>query len=161
MSRPFRILFLCTGNSARSQIAQALLTQLGRGRFESASAGTAPAERVNPGALEALAKAGVPWEGQAPRRVDGLVRTDWDLVVTVCDDARESCPVFPSGPIMVHWGMPDPAAVEDASARRQAFAETLRALRSRITDLVALPVEELPRAELERRIGEIARLYSA
>jgi hypothetical protein len=62
---------------------------------------------------------------------------------------------------MVHWGMPDPAAVEDASARRQAFAETLRALRSRITDLVALPVEELPRAELERRIGEIARLYSA
>jgi arsenate reductase len=161
VSRPFRVLFLCTGNSARSQIAQVLLTQLGGGRFEAASAGTTPAERVNPGALEALAKAGIPWQGQAPRRVDGLESADWDLVVTVCDDARESCPIFPAGPIMVHWGMPDPAAVEDASARREAFAETLRALRSKITGLVALPVERLPRAELERRIGEIARQHRA
>jgi protein-tyrosine-phosphatase len=156
VSRPFRVLFLCTGNSARSQIAQALLTQLGGGRFEAASAGTAPAERVNPGALEALANAGIPWEGQSPRRVDGLESPDWDLVITVCDDARESCPVFPAGPIMMHWGLSDPAAVMDASARRKAFTETLRVLRSRITDLVALPVEELPRAEIERRIGEIA-----
>ena len=153
MSGPFRVLFLCTGNSARSQIAQALLTQLGGARFEAASAGTAPAESVNPGALEALANAGISWRGQTPRRVDGLERAEWDLVVTVCDGARESCPLFPAGPIMVHWGMPDPAAVEEASARRQAFAETVRALRSRITDLVALPVEALPRAELERRIS--------
>jgi protein-tyrosine-phosphatase len=156
VSRPFRVLFLCTGNSARSQIAQALLTQLGGGRFDVASAGTAPAERVNPGALEVLANAGIPWEGQSPRRVDGLESADWDLVITVCDDARESCPLFPAGPIMMHWGLPDPAAVEGASARRKAFAETLRLLRSRITDLVALPVEKLPRAEIERRIGEIA-----
>jgi protein-tyrosine-phosphatase len=161
VSRPFRVLFLCTGNSARSQIAQALLTQLGGGRFEAASAGTAPAERVNPGALEALANAGISWRGQTPRRVDGLETAEWDLVVTVCDDARESCPRFPAGPVMVHWGMPDPAAVEEASARRQAFAETVRALRSRITGLVALPVEELSRAELQRGIGEIARPQGA
>ena len=156
MSRPFRVLFLCTGNSARSQIAQALLAQLGAGRFEAASAGTVPAEGVNPGALEALAGAGVPWAGQAPRPVDGLEREDWNLVVTVCDDARESCPVFPPGPIMVHWGMPDPAIVEEGHARRRAFFETLSAIRSKITALVALPVEDLPRAELELRITEIA-----
>jgi arsenate reductase len=91
--------------------------------------------------------------------VDGLETAEWDLVVTVCDDARESCPLFPAGPIIVHWGMPDPAAVVDASARRQAFAETLRALRSKITALVALPVRELPHAELERRIGGITRVH--
>ncbi len=158
MSPSFRVLFLCTGNSARSQIAQALLTHLGGDRFEAASAGTAPAATVNPGALDALAEARIPWRGGPPRSVDGLEHENWDLVVTVCDDARESCPVFPAGPIMVHWGMADPAAVAEPSARRRAFADTLRVLHARIDELVGLPVDELPRGELESRIRAIGRL---
>jgi protein-tyrosine-phosphatase len=158
VSARFRVLFLCTGNSARSQIAQALLTHLGGDRFEAASAGTVPAAGVNPGALDALAEAGIAWRGNPPRDVDGLEREHWDLVVTVCDDARESCPVFPTGPIMVHWGMADPAAVREPSARRRAFADTLRVLQARIGELVGLPVGELPRGELEFRVRAIGRL---
>jgi arsenate reductase (thioredoxin) len=157
VSRAFRVLFLCTGNSARSQIAEALLTHLGGRRFEAASAGTEPAARVNPGAMEALAEAGIRWNGRPPRPVNGLEREHWDLVVTVCDDAREACPLFPAGPLVAHWGIPDPAAVEDNAARRWAFAETLRVLRRRIGRLVELPVEQLPRGELEVRIRELAR----
>jgi protein-tyrosine-phosphatase len=155
VSARFRVLFQCTGNSARSQIAQALLTHLGGDRFEAASAGTAPASRVNRGALDTLAEARIPWRGEMPRSVVGLEREPWDLVVTVCDDARESCPVFRAGPIKVHWGLPDPASVEEAAARRRAFSETLRVLRSRVAALVALPVEELSRVDLEARIGAI------
>ena len=157
MSAPFRVLFLCTGNSARSQIAQALLTHLGGDRFEAASAGTAPAAQVNPGALEALAEARIPWRGNPPRNVDGLENEQWNLVVTVCDDARESCPVLPAPAIKVHWGMPDPAAVQEPSARNRAFADTVRVLRGRVATLVALPVEDMPRAELEDRLGAIGR----
>ena len=150
------MLFLCTGNSARSQIAEALLNHDGAGRFEAESAGTEPAARVNPGAPEALAAAGIEWNGHPPRGVDGLERGPWDLVVTVCDDAKESCPIFPAGPVIAHWGMPDPAAVEgDAARRRAAFRDTLDVLRRRIGALVSLPVEDLARPTLEARVREI------
>jgi protein-tyrosine-phosphatase len=153
----FRVLFLCTGNSARSQIAEALLNQDGAGRFEAESGGTEPAAKVNPGAVQALAKAGIEWRGRAPRSVEGLDRQRWDLVVTVCDDARESCPVFPAGPVITHWGMPDPAAVRgDEATRRAAFVETLAVLRRRIEALVRLPVESLLQPALEARVKEIA-----
>ena len=155
----FRVLFLCTGNSARSQIAEALLNHDGAGRFQAESAGTEPAARVNPGAVEALATAGIEWQGHPPRSVDGLERRSWDLVVTVCDDARESCPIFPAGPVVTHWGMPDPAAVQgDAATRRAAFRDTLDVLRRRIGALVSLPVEDLPRPTLAARVGEIGRI---
>jgi arsenate reductase (thioredoxin) len=155
----FRVLFLCTGNSARSQIAEALLNQDGAGRFEAESAGTEPAARINPGAVEALATAGIEWHGHPPRSVDGLKPRPWDLVVTVCDDAKESCPIFPAGPVIEHWGMPDPAAVQgDAATKRAAFRETLDVLRRRIGALVNLPVEELARPALEARVREIGRL---
>jgi arsenate reductase len=89
--------------------------------------------------------------------VEGLQREHWDLVVTVCDDARESCPLFLPEAITAHWGMPDPAAVEEPTARHRAFAETLRMLRARIAAVVALPVEELPPTELKARIDAIPR----
>jgi arsenate reductase len=153
------VLFLCTGNSARSQIAEALLSHDGAGRFEAESAGTGPAARVNPGAVEALAAAGIEWHGHAPQSVDGLERGRWDLVVTVCDDAKESCPIFPAGPVITHWGMPDPAAVQgDAATKRAAFHQTLDVLRRRIDALVSLPVEDLPRPTLAARVGEIGRI---
>jgi arsenate reductase len=114
---------------------------------------------VNPGAVEALAEAGIEWRGRAPRSVDGLDRQRWDLVVTVCDDARESCPIFPAGPVVAHWGMPDPAAVEGDEARRAAFRQTLQVLTRRIRALAAQPVETLDHSALEsavRHIGGIA-----
>jgi arsenate reductase len=155
----FRVLFLCTGNSARSQIAEALLNHDGAGRFEAESAGTEPAARVNPGALDALASAGIEWHGHPPRSVDGLDRRLWDLVVTVCDDAKESCPIFPAGPVMAHWGMPDPAAVQgDAETRRAAFRGALDVLRRRIQALVRLPVEDLARPALDARVRGIGSI---
>jgi protein-tyrosine-phosphatase len=155
----FRVLFLCTGNSARSQMAEALLNREGAGRFEAESAGTQPASRVNPGAVEALAAAGIEWRGHAPRDVGEVEHGRWDLVITVCDDAREACPIFPAGPVVAHWGMPDPAAVlGDAMARRQAFEGTLRLLRRRIEALVALPVEGVSRPVLEASAEEIGRM---
>lgn len=157
MNRPFRVLFLCTGNSARSQIAEALLNEMGAGRFEAESAGTAPAAQVNPSAVEALGEAGIEWRGHAPRSVEGLEAHDWDLVVTVCDDARESCPIFPAAPMVAHWGMADPAAVTGEAARREAFRHTVEVLRRRLGALVALPVEQGSRAQLEARIAEIGR----
>jgi arsenate reductase len=158
MTGRFRVLFLCTGNSARSQMAEALLNHEGAGRFEAESAGTEPAARVNPGAIEALAAGGIEWHGHAPRSVDGLEGRTWDLVVTVCDDAKESCPIFPAGPVIAHWGMPDPAAVQGDAAKRAAFRGTLDVLRRRIDALVKLPVEGLARQALEARVREIGRL---
>lgn len=155
----FRVLFLCTGNSARSQIAEALLNHHGAGRFQAESAGTEPAARVNPGAVEALATAGIEWHGHPPQSVDGLERRPWDLVVTVCDDAKESCPIFPAGPVTAHWGMPDPAAVQgDVATKRAAFRGALDVLRRRIEALVKSPVEELARPGLEARVREIGRI---
>ncbi len=110
---------------------------------------------MNPGAVEALAEAGIEWRGRAPRSVDGLHRQRWDLVVTVCDDARESCPIFPAGPVVAHWGMPDPAAVEGDEARRAAFGHTLQVLTRRIRALAAQPVETLGRSALESAVRDI------
>src|SRR5918995_394844 len=107
--RVFRALFLCTGNSARSQIAQTILNRKGRGRFIAESAGSRPAERVNPYAIDVLREGGIDWQGQPPRGLQGLDRKPWDFVITVCDKARETCPVFPGQPVLSHWAMPDPA----------------------------------------------------
>jgi len=154
--RPLRILILCTGNSARSQIAEALFTAKSRGRFEAASAGSRPAARVNPFAVEVLAEAGIDWRGRTPRGIDGLEREHWDFVITVCDRARESCPYFPGQPVLAHWGMPDPAEVEGSDdAKRAAFRDAFVTLGRRIDLLLALPVEKLERLALERRVKEI------
>lgn len=154
--RVFRILFLCTGNSARSQIAETLLNRKGRGRFIAESAGSQPAERVNPYAIDVLREGGIEWQGHPPRGLDGLDCKPWDFVITVCDNAREACPVFPGQPILSHWGMPDPAAVEgDDSARRAAFLDALTLISRRIELLLALPVEKLERLALEARMRAI------
>lgn len=136
-SEPLRVLILCTGNSARSQIAEALLAHLGAGRVTAASAGTRPAARVNPFAIEALREAGIEWRGHAPQDVTAVEHEPWDIVITVCDNARESCPVFPGATRRLHWGLPDPAEVEgDDTAKRQAFRDTLNGLRDRIGALL-------------------------
>ena len=153
---PFRILVLCTGNSARSQIAEALFNQKGTGRIVAESAGSHPAAQVNPFAVEALRAAGIEWSGHAQRGLDGLTAQEWDAIITVCDNAKESCPVFPGQPIMAHWGMPDPADVRGSDEEiRRAFRETMMVLSRRIDLMLALPFESLQRLALEAKLRGI------
>jgi protein-tyrosine-phosphatase len=154
--RPLRVLFLCTGNSARSQIAETILKPMGRGRFVAESAGAQPAARVNPLAIEALNRHGYFWTGHSPRGLAGLEEQNWDFVITVCDRAKEACPIFPGQPVVAHWGMPDPAAVEGTDEERQrAFNDALLLIRRRLDLFVSLPIEKLTRLALEQRMRGI------
>ena len=153
--REFRLLFLCTGNSARSQMAEAILNHRGGGRFRAESAGSRPAARVNPLAIETLREHGIAWRGHPPRTVDGLEDEPWDFVITVCDRAKESCPIFPGQPVLAHWGMEDPADAVGDGAMKRAFRDAYVILARRIDLLLALPLEKLERLSLRVRIGEI------
>ena len=155
-AHPLRLLFLCTGNSARSQMAEAILNAKGHGRFEAHSAGSRPAARVNPLAIAALQRAGLEWSGHAPRSVGGLEHEHWDFVVTVCDNAREACPIFPGQPMLAHWGMEDPAeATGTDDERAQAFDRARSLIARRIDLLLALPLEKLERLAAEARVRAI------
>ena len=142
------VLFLCTGNSARSILAEAYLNHAGRGRFSAHSAGSHPAGRVNPFALELLRETGLPTAGARSKSWDEFARPDApkiDFVVTVCDSAAaEVCPVWPGHPVKAHWGVPDPAAVEGTDEqKRRAFKDALITLSRRIDLFLAVPVEKL------------------
>lgn len=138
--RPFRVLFLCTGNSARSQMAEAILNGKGRGRIVAESAGSAPAPQVNHHAVAALREVGIDWSGHSPRGMDGLERQQWDFVITVCDRAKEACPIFLGQPVVAHWGMPDPADAGGTEEEIQrAFRDALLTLSRRIDLFLALP----------------------
>jgi arsenate reductase len=153
---PLRVLVLCTGNSARSQIAEALINRKGAGRVVAGSAGSRPAPRVNPYAVRVLAEVGIHWAGHAPQSIDAVFGDPWDVVITVCDNARESCPVFPGRPVTAHWGMPDPAEVEGTEEEKlAAFRDTLTLLGRRVDLLLALPDEKLERLALQARIRAI------
>jgi arsenate reductase len=153
---PVRILILCTGNSARSQIAEALLQKKGGARFHAESAGSRPAARVNPLAVDVLHEAGIEWRGRTPRGLDSVENQRWDFVVTVCDRAREACPIFPGTPVLAQWGMPDPAEVEGTDEeKKRAFQQTLVMLARRIDLFLSIPFEKIERLALERRVREI------
>ena len=161
MTHEFRLLFLCTGNSARSQMAEAILNHKGAGLFHAESAGSRPAAQVHPYAIDTLRQNGVAWHGHPPRGVDGLEGEPWDFVITVCDRAKESCPIFPGTPMLAHWGMPDPAdAVGDDATRRAAFQNAYLLLSRRIELLLALPLEKLQRLALEARVRAIGETQS-
>jgi arsenate reductase (thioredoxin) len=137
-------------------MAEAVLNQKGRGRFIAESAGSQPAARVNPFAVEALRESGIDWQGRRPRGIDDLVTRNWDIVITVCDNAREACPIFPGQPALAHWGMEDPAAVEgDEETKRRAFREALQLISRRIDLMLALPAEKLERLALQERLRAI------
>jgi arsenate reductase len=139
-------------------MAEAVLNRKGRGRFEAHSAGSHPAAEVHPLAVEALREAGLEWGGKSPRGLEGLERERWDIVVTVCDNAREACPFFPGQPILAHWGLPDPAAVEgDERTRRAAFSSTLALINRRIDLLLAVPFEKLEHLALQAQVEAIGR----
>jgi len=159
--QPLHVLFLCTHNSARSQIAEAVMAfkveRMARGRFAVASAGSNPGVRVHPEAIQALKSWGIDWTGHAPKSIDAISDRRWDLIITVCDRARETCPTFPGQPAFAHWGMDDPSELLYEDARERAFAEAVTYLGRRIDLLLALPVETLERRALEARVQQIAR----
>ncbi|MEK7245878.1 MAG: arsenate reductase ArsC [Pseudomonadota bacterium] len=157
-ARPRNVLFLCTGNSARSIMAESLLEGLGRGRYRAFSAGSRPAGAVNPLALDLLGRHGLPTAGLRSKSWDEFAPPGapvMDLIFTVCDSAAaEPCPVWPGHRATAHWGFPDPAAVEGTEeTRRAAFERVFASLRARIEAFLALPVESLPSAELKARLG--------
>jgi arsenate reductase len=159
---PFNVLFLCTGNSARSIMAEALMNELGRGRFRGYSAGSQPTGRVNPFALEQLRRAGLPAAGYRSKSWDEFAAAGapfMHFVFTVCDSAAaETCPVWPGKPMTAHWGVPDPAAVEGSDEeKRRAFNAAFVTLKQRISLFVALPFGTLEDLALEQRLEAIGR----
>ena len=162
-TRPQNVLFLCTGNSARSIMAEALLNAMGAGRFRAYSAGSQPTGVVNRFAIELLEKNRLPREGVRSKDWDEFAAPgapEFDFVFTVCDrTARESCPVWPGQPMTAHWGIQDPVSVEgDIEARRRTFFRVFNELQNRLLLFVNLPHERLDRASLQRRLEEIGRL---
>jgi arsenate reductase len=155
------VLFLCTGNSARSILAEALVDTLGGTRFRGFSAGSHPVGRVNPHAERELRDMGVDPAQYRSKSWDEFARPGApviDIVVTVCDAAAgASCPVWPGHPVTAHWGLPDPAAVEgDDATKQRAFRDAVRELRARIARLVQLPIDTLDRTALEQRVRALA-----
>lgn len=161
--RPYRVLFLCTGNSARSIMAEAILNHIGRGRFQAYSAGSQPAGRVNPFALELLEKNRLPVAGLRSKSWDEFVRPgapQLDFIFTVCDSAAgEVCPVWPGRPITAHWGIADPAAAGGSDDdKRKAFFKAYNELHIRISLFVNLPLNNLHGLALKHELDEIGRL---
>lgn len=160
MTKTYNVLFLCTGNSARSVLAEVLLNHWGKGRFHGYSAGSFPKGAVHPMTLDLLRAHGLPTEGLRSKSWDEFAQPGapvMDFVFTVCDQAAgEVCPVWPGNPVTAHWGVPDPAAVEGPEARRRAaFRDAMNRLEARIKLFVALPFEKLDRLALKRETDEI------
>lgn len=163
--RPYSVLFLCTGNSARSILAEALLNHWGKGRFRGFSAGSFPKGQVHPLAIELLQWTNLPTEGLRSKSWDEFAAPDAppiDFVITVCDNAAgEACPVWPGKPMTAHWGVADPAAVEGDAKKGAAFRKALAELEARIKLFVNIPIESLDRWGLQqavRGIGQTDRL---
>jgi protein-tyrosine-phosphatase len=163
MAEPvFNVLFLCTGNSARSILAETLLNNMGRGRFRTFSAGSTPAGRVNPFALELLEKNHFPTGELRSKSWGEFAQPDaphLDFVITVCDNAAgEVCPVWPGQPMTAHWGIPDPAAVEGSDeVKRHAFVEAMSQLQRRLSAFVSLPFHTLDNMKLQHAVREIGK----
>lgn len=160
--RAYTVLFLCTGNSARSILSESILSARGKGRFVACSAGSHPTGRVNPFALELLKRMGLPTEGLRSKSWDEFARPDsphLDFVFTVCDNAAgEVCPVWPGQPMTAHWGVPDPAAVQGTDvARTEAFRDAFRMLERRILLFTSLPIASLDRMVLSQTLRDIGK----
>jgi len=160
--KQYNVLVLCTGNSARSILAEVLFNKLGQGRFKAWSAGSRPAGKINPGALEWLQANGYSTEGLRSKSWDEFARPgapEFDFVFTVCDNAAgEVCPVWYGAPMTAHWGIPDPAHVEGDEARRAAFIRAAEQLTRRIQQFMSLPLEQLDKATVKEKLDAIGRI---
>lgn len=164
--RPFNVLFLCTGNSARSIMAEAILGKLGAGRFQAYSAGSQPKGQVHPETRLLLASLGFDIRGFRSKPWSEFARSGapaLDFVFTVCDNAAgEACPVWPGQPMTAHWGIPDPAAAAGSPAEiALAFSDAYRMLSQRIAIFTALPLRSLDRLSLQNELNRIGRMESA
>jgi len=158
----YNVLFLCTGNSARSIMAEAILNRYGTGRFKAYSAGSHPRGEVHPYALQLLKNLSYMTESMRSKSWDEFAvagAPEMDFVFTVCDDAAaEVCPIWPGQPMTAHWGVPDPAAMEGSvSVKRAAFADTCRMLTNRISVFTSLPIASLDRLTLQKKLKEIGK----
>jgi arsenate reductase len=158
--KTFNVLFICTGNSARSVLAEGLMNELGQGRFIAYSAGSRPKGSVHPLALKTLAMHHIPTDGFRSKSWEEFARPDapaLHFVFTVCDQAAgEACPVWPGQPMTAHWGMPDPAAVEgDEAARQKAFLDAFITMKRRIQLMLSLPLDALDRMAIQKEIKDI------
>ena len=166
MADPFNVLFLCTGNSARSIIAEAILNKLGAGKFRAYSAGSQPKGRVNPRTIELLQSLGYDTAGFRSKSWNEFAKPgapSLDFVFSVCDNAAgESCPVWPGQPMTAHWGVPDPAEAKGSTAEiALAFKDAYRMLHRRIGVFTALPIRSLDQLSLQQRLKEIGRMDGA
>ena len=160
--KPFNVLFLCTGNSARSIIGEAVLNRIGGGKFKAYSAGSQPKGEIHPFTIELLKNQNYitdEFRSKSWEEFSGEGAPELDFVFTVCDDAaNETCPVWPGQPMSAHWGVPDPAAAEGTDAeRRFAFADSMRMLEQRISIFTNLPMTSLDRLSLQKRLDEIGK----
>ena len=163
---PLSVLFLCTGNSARSIMAEVILNRAGQGKFRALSAGSQPKGRVHPYALDLLRKLNYDVKGLRSKSWLEFSKPDapkLDFVFTVCDNAAiEACPVWPGQPMTAHWGVPDPATATGTEAEiRLAFADTVRMLTNRITVFVSLPLDKLDKLSLQKRLDAIGKTKDA
>jgi len=162
VNKPYNVLFLCTGNSARSILGEALLNHRGRGRFQAHSAGSHPAGRVNPFALKQLESAGLPVEGLRSKSWDEFAKPgspQMQFVFTVCDSAAaEICPVWPGQPVTAHWGIPDPASVVGSPEQiERVFRDAFVTLGRRIDLFLSLPMEKLDTLAVKKEVDQIGR----
>jgi arsenate reductase len=158
----YNVLVLCTGNSARSILGEVLFNTLGKGKFKAYSAGSKPAGKVNPGALEWLQQQGHNTEGLRSKSWDEFAVPgvpEFDFIFTVCDNAAgEACPLWLGKPATAHWGIPDPAHVEGEEARRAAFKKAAEQLARRIQLFMSLPIEKIDKLTLKEKLAEIGRM---
>jgi len=164
MGLVFNVLFLCTGNSARSILAEAILNREGKGKFVGYSAGSQPKGAVHPFAIDLLKKLNHPTDRLRSKSWDEFAvagAPEMDFVFTVCDNAAsEVCPVWPGQPMTAHWGVPDPAATEGSEPeRRLAFADAYRQLGNRLSIFTSLPIASLDRLSLQKRLADIGRKF--
>jgi arsenate reductase len=162
VQKTYSILVLCTGNSARSIVGEALFNTMGAGRFKAFSAGSHPTGVVNPFAIEKVEELGYPTDTLRSKSWDEFVQPgapQMDFIVTVCDKAAgEMCPLWPGQPVTAHWGFPDPAAVEGSDeVKRAAFANTVRQIRNRVQLFLSLPLETLDRMAIESKMRAIGK----
>lgn len=154
------VLILCTGNSCRSVLGEALITHLGKGRLKAFSAGSKPIGRINANALATLQRNGLPTEGYNSQSWDEFAEAGIDIAITVCDQAAgEVCPVYLNSTTRAHWGLSDPAHLEGTESEiRAAFQATYDALERRINAMLALPIEDMTSAELTAKLNEIGKM---
>lgn len=161
--RPYNVLFLCTGNTARSILAEGILRKDGAGRFDAYSAGSQPKGTVNPFALKVLDALGYPADGYRSKSWEEFAKAGapvMDFVFTVCDSAAgEACPVWPGQPITAHWGIEDPAAVEGPDIEKErAFVQAAKYMKNRIATFLSLPLASIDQMALRHRLRDIGRL---